>query len=297
MRHGDEYKEALALDALDALDEAERRALLTHLSSCAACRDERERMRDAAALLAHEARAVAPPTELRARVLESVRAVPAAAEAPEDANGDAEAATATPSPFGPRPAPVAPIELAGARRNFFQTYGAIAASLAVAAALSLALLALWRQNRELRARLEQLTERMELSRSEAARERDAAAEREREARELLGAPDARIVHLKGEGAASRASASLVYDPASGRVLLLADQLPPAPEGKAYQLWYIAGGRPLPGGLFTTDGEGRAALRDHAPAGGRAAEVFAVTLEPASGATTPSEVKYLHSPAS
>src|ERR1051326_4857670 len=74
MRHED-YKELLSLEAAGALDAGERGALEEHQSSCVECRTELRALGDAAASLAYTVVPVAPPAHLRARVLESVRAV------------------------------------------------------------------------------------------------------------------------------------------------------------------------------------------------------------------------------
>ena len=45
------------------------------------------------------------------------------------------------------------------------------------------------------------------------------------------------------------------------VLLIASNLPPAPSGKAYEMWVIpAGGKPVPAGLFQTESNGTARSR-------------------------------------
>ncbi|MBA2503005.1 MAG: anti-sigma factor [Pyrinomonadaceae bacterium] len=115
----------------------------------------------------------------------------------------------------------------------------------------------------------------------------------RAAEPTRAAPDAaRSVTLAGTKAARGARANLVYDPRTGSVTLDAYNLPPAPPGKAYQLWLIAGGKPVSGGVFTIDERGRATLRGQVSAGGRKPSRFAVTLEQAGGATKPTGDKYL-----
>jgi anti-sigma-K factor RskA len=59
--------------ALDALDEDEHHAFEEHLASCAVCEGELASLHDAAAALAHDVYAPAPPAELRDRVLRQVR--------------------------------------------------------------------------------------------------------------------------------------------------------------------------------------------------------------------------------
>ena len=121
-------------------------------------------------------------------------------------------------------------------------------------------------------------------------------ESERRLAELLTAPGAGLARLLGTKDAPDARASLAYDRASGRALLVASGLPAAPEGKAYQLWYFEDKTPLPGPVFHADAQGRAALNDTIPAEWRDARSFAVTLEPASGVQSPTGSVYLAGPA-
>ena len=60
--------------ALDALDADDVRAFEDHLGECERCREEVAMMRATAASLAHDAPAVAPPAELRSRILATARA-------------------------------------------------------------------------------------------------------------------------------------------------------------------------------------------------------------------------------
>jgi anti-sigma-K factor RskA len=108
-----------------------------------------------------------------------------------------------------------------------------------------------------------------------------------------------MASLAGTPEAPGALARLAYDRATGRAILFASGLPAAPEGKAYQVWYIAAGRPpMPGRVFKTDARGRGSLRDQMPEEGRAAaNTFAVTLEPEGGVSAPTGKMYLLSAAS
>lgn len=60
--------------ALDALDDSEAEAFEEHLRHCENCREDVAMLRETAALLAHDAPPVAPPGELRERILASARA-------------------------------------------------------------------------------------------------------------------------------------------------------------------------------------------------------------------------------
>lgn len=101
--------------------------------------------------------------------------------------------------------------------------------------------------------------------------------------ELLRDPAARVVALRGTGPAPGARGRLVWrDDAGGR--LLVDNLPPAPEGRAYEAWTIRAGTPRPAGVFRVDASGNA-LHALPPAPGPV-DVFAVTLEPSAGVAAP-----------
>ena len=70
----EDIHELTAPYALDALDEQEVREFEQHLRDCERCRDELAMLRATAASLAHDSPAVAPPPELRARILATARA-------------------------------------------------------------------------------------------------------------------------------------------------------------------------------------------------------------------------------
>src|SRR5205814_116823 len=91
----------------------------------------------------------------------------------------------------------------------------------------------------------------------------------------------------------QAQGRLIWNARAGGLLVAAD-LPPPPAGKVYELWAIAGGKPLPAGLFTVDAEGKGSLAVAPLSGVATVEVFAVTLEPAEGVQSPTGAMYLAS---
>ena len=102
--------------------------------------------------------------------------------------------------------------------------------------------------------------------------------------ELLRDPATRVVALNGLPAAPAASARVVWhEKAGGRLYVTG--LPPAPAGKTYELWTIAGATPRPAGTFDVDPNGSAA-HPVAPVDDGPVKVFAVTLEPAGGVPAP-----------
>ena len=68
-----------------------------------------------------------------------------------------------------------------------------------------------------------------------------------------------------------------------QAVLLAENMPPAPEGKTYQIWVIKGDTPEPSGLFEPRGDSIAAVVENPVEG---ADAVAVTVEPEGGSKKP-----------
>jgi uncharacterized protein (DUF983 family) len=103
---------------------------------------------------------------------------------------------------------------------------------------------------------------------------------------LVASAGSRSAHLTGHPeAAPRAAAFIVWNPGRNEAILVVSGLPPAPEGKAYEVWAIAQGTPSPAGVFQADADGSAAFRIRNVDTARA-QAFAVTLEPARGTAAP-----------
>jgi hypothetical protein len=311
MKHED-YKELVALDALDALDgEAERRTLAAHLADCADCRAELDAQRAVAASLAYAAPPAAPALELRAQILARIKSQPQqqvegqvdeqveewGARLPASSGSGAVITTTPSAPAADASNVSAPDEFAKRREardlkvsRRLLVFGALAASLAVAALL-LSLLMLWQRNNALQNEIAQLSANADRSAQELARARVE--------RELLASPEAQTAKLAGTKMAANAQARLTFNERTGHAMLMAADLPPAPAGKAYQLWFIAAGKPpMPGSVFQTNANGHAEMHGIVPPEGRAsAVVFAVTLEPESGTSAPTGEIYLKGSAS
>jgi hypothetical protein len=104
--------------------------------------------------------------------------------------------------------------------------------------------------------------------------------------DLLRDPATRIVRLTGRGLAAGATGRIVWHDKGGGHLLVSN-LPPAPAGKIYELWTISGGTPRPAGALQVDQSGVAGQRVERTPDGRPVDVFAVTLEAATGLPAPS----------
>ncbi|HJP94458.1 MAG TPA: anti-sigma factor [Pyrinomonadaceae bacterium] len=158
-------------------------------------------------------------------------------------------------------------------RNIWTLFGSLGAIAAVVlfVVLIVGLIVLWRQNRAAQSDLARANEFLQ----------------------LVTTPGAKVTELKGTNVSADATAKLVYD-RSGRAILIADRLPSAPQGKAYQLWFIVGNKPLPGKTFVPDNSGKGVMKDQVPATALDSAVFAITLEAAGGATAPTGSIYLSS---
>jgi anti-sigma-K factor RskA len=257
------------MHALSVLDASDQHELQGHLETCAVCRLELADWQATAAALAYVATPVEPSAQVRERILERVRSDDRVARISEQSNV---------LNFS---------RAAGPLRLRWPAFAAFAASI-VFIALATGLIVLWRQNRAARVELTRISRELHLQEQKLASENKFV--------QMLTTPGARSSELAGTKDAPNAHALLAVDRQSGRAMLLAQGLPLAPSGKAYQLWFITSGQPpAPGRVFTTDAAGNALLEDQLPPSATEPSVFAVTLEPQAGVPAPTGLMYLLSP--
>lgn len=252
----------MVASALSALDEAEGRALASHLEGCADCRAEMDEWQETAAWLALDVKRLEPSKEFRSQLLLKLKT-----DDPDRRLKKAE---------------VVPLQPVRAGWATTQKWGAIAAGF-VTLALLTTVFVLWRENRLVRRELATLTDQVQQTRAELAQQQEAAS--------ILTAPGARLMNLSGTEMAPAAHAMLAYDQ-TGRAILMAKSLPRPPAGKAYQLWFIAGGQKMPGKVFVPNPAGEGTLKDQVPAEAMRDAVFAITLEPENGVIVPTGEIYL-----
>lgn len=268
MEHED-YKVMLPLHALSSLDPGETQALEQHLAACSECRAELDAWRGTAVALAHSAEPLEPSPQVRARILERVRAESRAAKL------DNVIPMTRPSAVAAR-APAQPRDL-------------LAIAALIVLGLIIGLVVLWRQNQEARTAVARLSQELQETRARLGMEQKALA--------LLTTPGARMAELAGTKEAPAAHAMLAVDSKTGRAVFMAQGLPQAPAGKAYQLWFINGAKPMPGKVFKTDSAGNVMMMDEQlPAEALNAGTFAVTLEPQDGVPAPTGPMFLLTPA-
>jgi anti-sigma factor RsiW len=247
------FDEQVAAYALDALDAGERAAFEAHLAAgCARCESALRESREALAAVALDEPAAVPPPDVKAALLRRVAA-------------DAR-------PVGGR---------AETRRLWLRWAAATAAAMIVGGFLTGMFVAA-RYEAEL-GRVARETSRLreDLSRREAALQARVAAYQA--VVELLRDPATRVIAMSGAGPSPEARGRVVWHETAGGQVLVSN-LPVAPEGKAYEMWTIAGGKPTAAGVFQVDASGQAIHR--LPSGSGRVDVFAITLEPAAGVPAP-----------
>lgn len=265
----------------DALEVSERAEFEAHLSYCESCRQEVAEFDETTAELARLV-ATPPPAALRDSVLASIREVRPLPpdEFDDDVTDDPPAPTAIaamrPSSMrlGPQnrrfsvapdsPDWDVPVDDLAEKRQWRRTRiltMAVAAAMVVALALGGWVYALVQQREALTAQREAAT---------------AAVERERN---LLSAPDAKVVVQNAGGARY----SFVMSKQRNEALFLGTDLADPGRGKAYQLWTIdAQQKPVPDDMVR--GYGRTQKWFSGPVG--ASTALAVTIEPAEGSQKP-----------
>lgn len=315
IRHTPEIAELLPVHALGALDGPDRELLDAHLAQgCPECRRELERLEGDVEALAAALGPVAPSDTARARLLRALDhrdAEDGATGWPESSATAAAPSSATTAATGPTipagpgtPAtPATPVTSAAPERTTPRAPGAPPSRPAVAprraawawlplaaavVLLVLSGLSFWNARRE----VDRLgTERERLARQVASLDREleaARAEGRRLARalEVVSAPGMQPTVLASLGGRS-GSGRAFLDPASKRAVFVASGLEPLPADRDYELWFIAGGKPVAAGTFDVDASGNARIEVEDVAPPETIDAWAVTVEPAGGLPQPS----------
>jgi anti-sigma-K factor RskA len=266
----DELKDLLPLHPLDLLDSEEAAAVREHLDAgCPRCAAEIAAVRETLALLPLALPAEEPSPMAKSRLMATARRESAPVRAPH----------VPPKPLAPPP-----------HRYPAWAY-ATAASLA-AALVSAVLTAgvLSRRNEGVSSDL-----RAQLARQEGLLQRQteelASLRREmhdaRESIQLVSSPGVEVIDLQGQGARAQSAARIFWDRRRALAQVYAADLPPAGQGKTYQLWFItADARKLSGGTFDAGAAGQGAFHSSIPKDSGAIVAAAITDEPAGGSPQP-----------
>jgi len=282
----DEVRETACLYALHSLSQHEARAFELHLQDrCRICESELREFERTVADLATGAGAAQPPDYLAELLMariehETVGELSLPREGPPS---EKEA--------GPKPPGAATPLRAAARPWKTILPWTIAAVFAVAA---LTAFFAWRVVRrdagEANERLAAAQEDIRGLRADVESER-AKQQLLAEFASLLNSPSVRLIRLVGQPAAPSASAVVIWNFQQNRWLIDAS-LPPAPQGKVYQLWFVTVSSKISAGLMPTDSSGHVVIAVSVPPNLSQFAVAVVTLEPAGGSSQPSDPIYL-----
>ena len=187
----------------------------------------------------------------------------------------------------PSPAARASLRAAAAREPVFRPRRAPRWSewLAVAACLALIVAATddvvrRRSNAEFRAHSARLER-------EVRETREALAEKTLRAR-FLEDPDVEAILLSGTGPQPGGRGKIVFSPRTRRAIFVSAGLAPLPKDRQYELWFIAGGKPVAAGVFDPAPAGATVFESRpVPETVARVEKFAVTIEPSGGVDAPS----------
>jgi anti-sigma-K factor RskA len=280
-----EGQETAALYALGALSQLEACAFDVHLrEGCSSCDTELKEFDQVVGALGSVAAPVAPPAYLRDLLTARI----------EREVAEASSVSATVIPF---PEPTSSIEITPAPAKSSGTGWlpwAIAAALLIAFAYTLTA---WRtERRTLQAVIERdkngSSERDENARLKVELTNERAASTElAQINSVFNAPQWRIIPLAGQAPAPGASAKIYWDVQGKRWVVSAD-LPPAPDGKVYQLWFVTPDAKISAGLITPHKDGHGFAVVQLPANIVQVAAAAITLEPEGGSAQPTMPIYL-----
>jgi anti-sigma-K factor RskA len=102
---------------------------------------------------------------------------------------------------------------------------------------------------------------------------------------VLASGQWRVLTLAGQEPAPSASAKVYWDVKANRWVVSAD-LPPAPAGKAYQLWFVTSDAKISAGLINPDQNGHGFTVVRFPSNLTGLAAAAITLEPEGGSPQP-----------
>ena len=277
-----EGQETAALYALGALSQHEAQTFDVHLrEGCPACYAELEQFDQVVGVMGTAAAPVTPPEYLRDLLSlrierEQTQAPPASASVlpfPEKAGAIHRKPAPKPSTFTSALWP-----------------WAVAAALLIAFAYTFIT---WRTDRQsLRGALDQekaqsseaLNENTNLK-QQLAKEDTASAELA-QINSVLSSPQWRIIPLAGQGPAPGAFSAKVYCDVRGNRWVVTADLPPAPEGKVYQVWFVTQTAKISAGLISPNNTGHGFTVVQFPPNAAPLAAAAITLEPEGGSQQP-----------
>ncbi len=318
------FDEQLELYAIGALDRQERQALDVHLlAGCPSCHAALKEAQAVAALLPFQLPLLAPPSELREKLLASLPQASPASIVPKVAvqiERQPEVRLSRIDPRAPWWARLLHPAVLGLVVVALATYAwslrsrlpaEVAQRNRVEAALNAQtaqLATLQRQFEDQRRLLDELQGQVAAGGAALNRLREALAEREAELEQaraalaqlqqearrgsrdevtaFLRSPGVQAIQLVGIERAQSAGALLFFDPDGKKGFFYAFNLPPLPAGKTYQLWAFTD-RPVNAGTFRPDAGGKGRLVFKGLPEPASIVRFMLSIEPAGGSPRPS----------
>jgi len=279
-----ESQEQAALCALGALSQHEARAFEAHVrEGCTVCELDLDQFERTVGVWALAVEPAAPPAYLRDLLTGRIK------------REDTEQQLAAPViPFPERPAssPREERPASGPSPSFRVLLPwAAAAALLIAFVFSLAM---WRtEHRALQAEAQRTRDALAGNvRLKAQLDKEAASATElAEVNSVLSSTQWRIIPLAGQEPAPDSSAKLYWDIPGKRCVVTAD-LPPAPEGKVYQLWFVTAEAKISAGLISPDTKGHGFASVQFPSNLDQVAAAAITLEPEGGSEQPTMPIYV-----
>jgi anti-sigma-K factor RskA len=249
MKTHDQFADDLALYALDELTGTDRQELEDHLQTCAACRRELHALRGDLGLLGLTSSGPQPPARNKERLMRAIADEPRGVSAAE----------------------AAPAQQRSMVWAWIPAFAAVILLFVVAG--------LWRSNGRVNDQIAELGNRNQ--------DQTAQLDRLNQELRLLTSTDAVHVSLNPQKSPKQPSGTAIFSPSQKRMIFMASNLAPVPEGKAYELWIIPmKGNPVAAGVFKPDEHGNAIMMDHKMPEGVEAKAFAITMENEEGSDKP-----------
>jgi anti-sigma-K factor RskA len=254
-----DVSELSGLYVLDALEPADREAVRAHLATCPEAHQEVRELGTAVPALAATAEPLDAPPELKTRVMAAIAAEPRATTR--------EVAVSRDRPVGSSRAAPQVERAASWRVPAWASWAA-----AVAAVLILAVVGVWAIGVK--------------SQADQTAQRDAILS---EAIAAFSAPGSSVAVIRPSGTGTTSGNGFAAVTAEGKAYLVMVGLPQAPQGQAYQAWFIRDNRPTSAGLMSVDSDGYGVMSNPSALAG--VQVIALTVERAGGSDQPTSAPF------
>lgn len=257
MTNGHPYREEdFELYALGVMEGEERAGIEKHIGMCVPCAGKLAMARGRVAVLSLPAETVAPPANVKQRLMEKIHAEK----------------TAQPAETPAQPA----------QEERIPAHWWTLAWATTAFALAAVAIIFWVKTNELKLEIQNL--------QSLAAHQNTVIERTHAIAALLTSPQTISVNLAPQPPAATEPGRVFYNAQLG-ALIYAGSLPQLESGKSYELWLIPpSGNPLPAGVFAPKPNGDVEVVLPKIPAGVSAKAFAVTIEPAGGAPSPTGEK-------